>query len=61
MRAFVMRRIGEVGFADKPPPQPGPGDAIVRTTLALVCTSDVRTVWSACCARSATSASTRAC
>ncbi len=44
MRAFVMRRIGEVGFVDKPPPQPGPGDAIVRTTLALICTSDVHTV-----------------
>jgi threonine dehydrogenase-like Zn-dependent dehydrogenase len=44
MRAFVMRRIGEVGFMDKPVPQPGPNDAIVRTTKALVCTSDSHTV-----------------
>lgn len=45
MRAFVMKRIGEVGFADKAEiPLPGPEDAIVRTTRALVCTSDCHTV-----------------
>ncbi|MFO8007194.1 MAG: NAD(P)-dependent alcohol dehydrogenase [Candidatus Brocadiia bacterium] len=45
MRAFVMRGIGEVGFAQKPvPAQPGPNGAIVRTTRALVCTSDTHTV-----------------
>ena len=45
MKAFVMKRIGEVGFMEKPLPQdPGPNDAIVRTTHALVCTSDVHTV-----------------
>ncbi len=44
MKAFVMRRIGEVGFVDKPdPPDPGPNDAVVRTTAALVCTSDTHT------------------
>lgn len=44
MKTFVMRRIGEVGFMDKPPPaDPGPNDAIVRTTLAAVCTSDTHT------------------
>ena len=44
MRAFVMRGIGSVGFVDKPPPAPGPSDAVVRTTVALICTSDVHTV-----------------
>jgi threonine dehydrogenase-like Zn-dependent dehydrogenase len=45
MKAFVMRRLGEVGFADKPVPNdPGPDGAIVRTTRALVCTSDTHTV-----------------
>jgi len=29
---------------EKPIPQPGPGDAIVRTTRALICTSDSHTV-----------------
>ncbi|MFW6193116.1 MAG: NAD(P)-dependent alcohol dehydrogenase, partial [Gemmatimonadota bacterium] len=44
MRAFVMKRVGEVGWAEKPVPDPGPGDAVVRTTAALVCTSDAHTV-----------------
>ena len=42
MKAFVMRRIGEVAMMDKPVPEPGPNDAIVKTTAALVCTSDTR-------------------
>jgi threonine dehydrogenase-like Zn-dependent dehydrogenase len=37
MKAFVMGEIGQVGFMDKPMPKPGPGDAIVRTTKALIC------------------------
>lgn len=44
MKAFVMKRIGEVGMAEKPVPEPGPLDALVRTTAALVCTSDTHTV-----------------
>lgn len=44
MKAFVMKGIDEVGFMDKPVPEPGPRDAVVRTTHALVCTSDVHTV-----------------
>lgn len=44
MRAFVMHEIGRVGFVDKPIPKAGPNDAIVRTTMALICTSDVHTV-----------------
>lgn len=43
MRAFVMKQIGEVGFMDKPVPEPGPLDALIRPTKALVCTSDVHT------------------
>jgi threonine dehydrogenase-like Zn-dependent dehydrogenase len=44
MRAFVMKEIGRVGYVDKPIPHPGPNDAIVRTTRALICTSDSHTV-----------------
>lgn len=44
MKAFVMHRIGEVGMMDKPIPSAGPNDAIVRTTAALICTSDTHTV-----------------
>ncbi|GAA3431731.1 NAD(P)-dependent alcohol dehydrogenase [Kutzneria kofuensis] len=44
MKAFVMKEIGQVGFADKPIPRPGPDDAVVRTTSALICTSDSHTV-----------------
>lgn len=44
MKAFVMRRIGEVGFMDKPVPEPGPLDARIRPTKALICTSDIHTV-----------------
>ena len=44
MKAFVMKGIGQVGFLEKPIPQPGPNDAIVKTTAALICTSDSHTV-----------------
>jgi threonine dehydrogenase-like Zn-dependent dehydrogenase len=44
MRAFVMESIDRVGFLVKPIPQPGPNDAIVKTTRALICTSDSHTV-----------------
>jgi threonine dehydrogenase-like Zn-dependent dehydrogenase len=44
MKAFVMESIGAVGFADKAKPEPGPSDAVVRTTQALICTSDTHTV-----------------
>jgi threonine dehydrogenase-like Zn-dependent dehydrogenase len=44
MRTFVMKKIGEVGFMDKPRPRPGPYDAVVQTTRALICTSDSHTV-----------------
>jgi len=44
MRTFVMQSLGQVGFMDKPIPTPGPDDAIIRTTRALICTSDSHTV-----------------
>jgi len=44
MKTFVMKKIGEVDFEEKSIPEPGPDDAIVRTTAALVCTSDTHTV-----------------
>jgi threonine dehydrogenase-like Zn-dependent dehydrogenase len=37
-------QAGEVGVIEKPIPKPGPNEAAVRTTTALVCTSDVHTV-----------------
>jgi isopropanol dehydrogenase (NADP+) len=44
MKAFVMKRIGEVGFAEKEALRdPEPTAAIVKTTRALVCTSDTHT------------------
>lgn len=44
MRAFLMKGVGEVGWGEKPVPEPGPNDAVVETTTALVCTSDTHTV-----------------
>ena len=44
MKAFVMKRIGEVGFFEKPVPVAGPNDAVIKTTAGLVCTTDCHTV-----------------
>ncbi|HEV2238606.1 MAG TPA: NAD(P)-dependent alcohol dehydrogenase [Ktedonobacterales bacterium] len=44
MQAFVMQSLGNVGFLEKPVPQPGPDDAVIKTTRALICTSDSHTV-----------------
>ena len=44
MCAFVMHGIDKVGFMEKPVPDPDPTNAIVKTTKALVCTSDTHTV-----------------
>jgi len=44
MKAFVMKKVGEVGFIDKPIPEPGPYDALIRTTKALICTSNIHEV-----------------
>lgn len=45
MQAFVMRGIGKVGLMEKPVPEdPGPNGAIIKTSRALICTSDTHTV-----------------
>ncbi|WP_254510232.1 NAD(P)-dependent alcohol dehydrogenase [Anatilimnocola floriformis] len=44
MKCFAMHGIGKVGMLEKPIPRAGPNDAIIRTTVALICTSDVHTV-----------------
>jgi len=44
MKAFSMLGIGRTGFLEKPIPQPGPNDAVIKTTHALICTSDSHTV-----------------
>ncbi len=44
MKAFVMHEIGKVGIMEKPIPEAGPNDAVIKTTAAFVCTSDVHTV-----------------
>jgi len=44
MRALVFKEIGKTAVIDKPIPEPGPQEAVVRTTAALICTSDVHTV-----------------
>src|SRR4051794_1656630 len=44
MRAFVMLEVGKTAVVEKPVPEPGPEEAVVRTTASLICTSDVHTV-----------------
>jgi isopropanol dehydrogenase (NADP+) len=44
MQAFVMQGLDKVGFTDKSIPKAGPTDAIIKTTKALICTSDTHTV-----------------
>src|SRR5437899_3116992 len=44
MRAFVIEGLGKTAVVEKPIPEPGPEEAVVRTTAALICTSDVHTV-----------------
>jgi len=44
MKALVMEGLGKVSLAEKRIPRIGPDDALVRTTAALVCTSDIHTV-----------------
>ncbi len=41
MRGLAFQGIGRVGLVEREIPTAGPGEAIVRTTASLVCTSDV--------------------
>lgn len=45
MKAFAMKKIGEVGWIEKDYPTCGPLDAIVRPLAVAPCTSDVHTAW----------------
>ena len=42
MRGFGMRSVNDIRWLDKPRPNCGPLDAIVRPTIVAPCTSDVR-------------------
>ncbi|MBY6362487.1 alcohol dehydrogenase catalytic domain-containing protein [Rhodococcoides corynebacterioides] len=44
MQALILAEVGRVALTNKPIPVPGPNDAVVRTTAAMICTSDVHTV-----------------
>ncbi len=44
MKGLCMLGIGRVGMVEREIPRAGPGEAIVRTTASLLCTSDVHTV-----------------
>lgn len=44
MDAFVMEGLDAVGFMCKPIPRPGPCDAVIKTSKALICTSDAHTL-----------------
>lgn len=44
MKAFVMNKIRDAEIKDRPIPEPGPNDAVIKTSVALVCTSDVHTI-----------------
>ena len=44
MRALIMKEIGQIAVVEKPIPEPGPEEAVVRTTAAMICTSDVHTI-----------------
>jgi threonine dehydrogenase-like Zn-dependent dehydrogenase len=44
MRAVAFIRANEVGLVNKPVPEPGPLDVVVRTTASMLCPSDLHTV-----------------
>jgi len=44
MRAFVINKPHDTAVVEKPVPVAGPTEAVVRTTTAMICTSDVHTV-----------------
>ncbi|WP_233621742.1 alcohol dehydrogenase catalytic domain-containing protein [Amycolatopsis sp. WAC 04182] len=44
MRALVFIDTDQVGIREKPIPEPGPGEVVVRTTASSICTSDIHTI-----------------
>lgn len=45
MKGFAMLGIGKTGWIEKPEPEMGPLDALVRPLAVAPCSSDVHTVW----------------
>lgn len=45
MKAFAMLKIGETGWIEKPVPECGPLDALLKPIALAPCTSDVHTIW----------------
>ena len=46
MTGLAMLGIGKIGWIEKPIPECGPLDALVRPLAVSPCTSDIHTVWS---------------
>jgi threonine dehydrogenase-like Zn-dependent dehydrogenase len=44
LKAFAFLGKNKTGVVDKPKPEAGPDDAVIRTTASLICSSDVHTV-----------------
>uniref|UniRef100_A0AAU2ABV6 NAD(P)-dependent alcohol dehydrogenase n=1 Tax=Streptomyces sp. NBC_00093 TaxID=2975649 RepID=A0AAU2ABV6_9ACTN len=45
MRGYAMLHIGATGWVEKPVPECGPRDAILKPLVLAPCTTDVHTVW----------------
>lgn len=45
VKGFAMLEIGKVGWIEKPVPECGPLDALIRPLVLAPCTSDTHTVW----------------
>jgi threonine dehydrogenase-like Zn-dependent dehydrogenase len=45
MRAAVITAPGRVEISDRPRPQPGPGDLLLRTVAASICASDFHSLF----------------
>ncbi len=45
MKAFVMKKIGEIGWVEKSVPKCSPMGALLKPIALAPCTSDVHTVW----------------
>ena len=44
MKSLAFLGIGKVGVVEKPIPDPGSNDAVIKTTASLIYTSDVHIV-----------------
>jgi L-iditol 2-dehydrogenase len=47
MRAAIITAPGRIEIADRPRPQPGPGDLLLRTVAASICASDFHSLFPA--------------